>query len=147
MAVTAPLLLPVSATCDISARQRAADVKQYIREHVEVDMKQIAYTLSMRRANFPYRSFAVVNGQDTPEFLPPTGKASSRPPKVAFVFTGQGAQWFGMGTELSESIPSFRADLEQMDSILQSLDDPPAWSITGESVSAQSTICGQRAYT
>ncbi len=38
--------------------------------------------------------------------------------KVAFVFTGQGAQWVGMGKELYEREPVFRAVLDQCDRLL-----------------------------
>lgn len=51
--------------------------------------------------------------------------------KVTMVFSGQGAQWAGMGRELILSDKRFREDIEVMDSILQSLNDPPTWSILG----------------
>src|SRR6185503_13330498 len=35
------------------------------------------------------------------------------PPRVAFVMSGQGPQWFGMGRELMRHEPVFRATLER----------------------------------
>ncbi|WP_394834890.1 SDR family NAD(P)-dependent oxidoreductase [Pendulispora rubella] len=40
------------------------------------------------------------------------GRAASLPPRVAFVFAGQGAQWWGMGRGLLQREPVFRATLE-----------------------------------
>ncbi|WP_394845472.1 SDR family NAD(P)-dependent oxidoreductase [Pendulispora brunnea] len=40
------------------------------------------------------------------------GSAPSTPPRVAFVFAGQGAQWWGMGRGLLQREPVFRAALE-----------------------------------
>lgn len=49
--------------------------------------------------------------------------------KTVMVFSGQGSQWIGMGKELAMAFPAFRADLAAMDQILQSLEQPPAWSL------------------
>jgi acyl transferase domain-containing protein len=44
---------------------------------------------------------------------------STTPPRIAFLFTGQGSQYRQMGRDLWESQPVFRAVLEQCDAILQ----------------------------
>ncbi|KAF2972455.1 hypothetical protein GQX73_g1158 [Xylaria multiplex] len=50
--------------------------------------------------------------------------------KIAFIFTGQGAQSAQMGKELMESFPSYLKSIREMDSTLQSLgEDAPTWSI------------------
>lgn len=51
------------------------------------------------------------------------------PPELAFVFTGQGAQWPGMGKELFDEFESFTRTIEKLDLVLQSLPDPPSWTI------------------
>ncbi|WP_315788435.1 type I polyketide synthase [Fischerella sp. JS2] len=48
---------------------------------------------------------------------------------IVFVFSGQGSQWFGMGKQLLESEPVFRATLEQCDRLMQQYVD---WSLLEE---------------
>jgi acyl transferase domain-containing protein len=53
-------------------------------------------------------------------------------PLVNFVFTGQGAQWPGMGKGLMEEFTSFAEDMHELDVVLAKLPHPPVWTITGE---------------
>jgi acyl transferase domain-containing protein len=66
----------------------------------------LAYTLSERRTIFEYRSFAVAPSMDglqvSLERLLPKLPRAIKSPSCAWVFTGQGAQWFAMGRELQE---------------------------------------------
>jgi acyl transferase domain-containing protein len=50
-----------------------------------------------------------------------TGTAGLRPPRVAFVFTGQGAQYAGMGRALHEREPVFREAFDACDDVLRPL--------------------------
>ena len=49
--------------------------------------------------------------------------------RVAFVFSGQGPQWWGMGRQLSESEPVFRRKLEEVDELFVA---EAGWSILEE---------------
>src|SRR5262249_47109993 len=48
-----------------------------------------------------------------------------RPPLIAFLFTGQGAQYAGMARELFETQPVFRGNLEQCNELLATHMDCP----------------------
>ncbi|WP_406431170.1 acyltransferase domain-containing protein [Streptomyces sp. NBC_00631] len=50
-------------------------------------------------------------------------------PRVAFVFSGQGTQWSGMGGRLLDEEPVFRAEAEACDSVVRKL---AGWSVLEE---------------
>ena len=95
----------------------------------------LARTLGTRRSQLAERAFALV-GQTTltddlhVDKLQRTveGKPYNILP-FAFVFTGQGAQWPQMGKELIEEFPSFRNTIQDLDAILQTLPEKPAWTL------------------
>ncbi len=52
----------------------------------------------------------------------------ARPPKIAFLFTGEDAHHFATGKELYEKLPVFRAELERCDALLRRHLDVPLLS-------------------
>lgn len=94
-------------------------------------MDDLAYTLNSRRSLLPQRSFAVLNNQDVIRGLNDALSApirSIKDPKVAFVFTGQGAQWAGMAKELL-GFPIFRENIEDSGKFLKNIGFD--WDIEG----------------
>ncbi len=66
---------------------------------------------------------------EVPEGLMLGRRRRNRPPKLAFVFAGQGPQWWGMGRELWQQEPVFRGVLEACDAKLKAYAD---WSLVTE---------------
>ena len=87
----------------------------------------------MRREHLLYRAFSVV--QAKPEIRPLQGshiEKSDVRKELIYVFTGQGAQWPGMGAALIESNSVFRECIAKMELALSECQDPPVWSLTDE---------------
>lgn len=87
-------------------------------------MGNLAYTLGQRRSVLPWKVAVPANGSS--ELISSfagsaTPSRSSKEPRLGFVFTGQGAQWAGMGRELIEAYPIFASTMERIDSCLARL--------------------------
>lgn len=65
-----------------------------------VDVSDLAHTLSHNRTSFPWRSFCVTGSETFFDNVWSTPIRSKQRIDLCFVFTGQGAQWYGMGREL-----------------------------------------------
>lgn len=127
-----PFLLPISAESERSLESRVHDLKQYLDDRPEC-LGSAAHTLSLRRVHLKHRAFAITT-PSTDGFLEfesreKASTAVSSDDGIVFVFTGQGAQWPGMGRSLLATIPSFLEDIRAMDQVLQQLTPPPAWNM------------------
>ena len=98
-------------------------------------MSNLAYTLSDRRSNLPWKSFLVGDSVSDlkrnlslGKFSKPIRSSPKSRPKIAFVFTGQGAQWYAMGRELL-MYPTFTESLKRAEKHLRLLGCE--WSLTG----------------
>lgn len=101
----------------------------YISQHPE-RTESVAYTLGARRERLKLRTFAVADGTSQLKAGPAVPARGVK--KVAFVFTGQGAQWIQMGRKLFLEHPRFAKTIRDLDSVLQSLPAPPSWTLEGE---------------
>jgi acyl transferase domain-containing protein/aryl carrier-like protein len=95
------------------------------------DWPDVCFTANAGRAHFAHRLAVVTEGaaaarealaafaagRPSPSLL--AGEVPDEPPRVAFLFTGQGTQHAGMGSGLLATQPVFRRTLEQCDEILR----------------------------
>lgn len=95
-------------------------------------LQDLAYTLLERRSLLRYRTFAVVDEQDVLQarggHFSPSIRAMNQP-RLAFVFTGQGAQWAGMGRDLFQ-FPVFHDTIKEADAYLKEMG--VGWDVIGK---------------
>lgn len=127
---TTPRLYVLSAHDESAAKQKAENLGIYIEQHPEVFQKRLvndmAYTLGERRTQLQWRiAIAASSCSELANALNSISATPqvvvSREPKVAFVYTGQGAQWAGMGKELMESHSIFAKSIETCSNYLQTI--------------------------
>lgn len=95
-------------------------------------LKSLAFTLSDRRSIFQWRTACVAaSAADLAAALRQSMKTNrtNQSPEIAYVFTGQGAQWQGMGRELFQ-YEVFAQTVADADNYLASLGAD--WSVLGE---------------
>lgn len=127
------LVLPISAASPKSLQRLIQQISSTTSESQSVQMLQsVAHTLSKGRDHLRHRSFllASVDGVKTPPADATIGSTTD-PLPFGFVFTGQGAQYAGMGEELLHHSQVFRETLHELDDVLQALPAPytPSWTL------------------
>ena len=122
-------LLVLSGRTPKALEQREALLEDFFRKNPNVNAGHVAFTLQRGRKAFNYRSALVVRSGDeaitllTADSSPKKSSAycSSDNRPVAFMFTGQGAQYIDMAKGLYESQPIFRKNLDRCSLILEPL--------------------------
>ncbi|KAL8829024.1 MAG: hypothetical protein Q9170_006352, partial [Blastenia crenularia] len=130
-------LFKISAADEASLQALATSYASYV-QLCTPDLRDLAHTLTARRADLKYSRFMVASNHEAlcKQLDSAAGKVilrtNSRVKKTLFVFTGQGAQWARMGNALIGQSPVFRSVLQECDAILRALPDGPSWSIIEE---------------
>ncbi|MEH2032453.1 MAG: SDR family NAD(P)-dependent oxidoreductase [Nostoc sp.] len=126
-------LLNLSAKNAAALKQLALNYCEYLRlDGILQPLADICFTAHTGRLHFSDR-LSVVGATVTEmatkltafcrhEELPglSSGIIGNEPPKIAFLFTGQGSQYVGMGQQLYQTQPTFRKAIQQCDEILRS---------------------------
>ena len=121
-------LLLLSAKTPTALEIATGNLANYLKQHPELNLGDVAYTLSVGRKAFDYRRIAVVSNQDedvaytlssldTKRVLSNSGQVKNR--SVVFMFSGQGSQYVNMARELYETETYFQEQVDQCCDILQ----------------------------
>jgi len=142
-------LLPLSAHTPEALRFLALSYRDFLaRQEEAATLHDICFTAAARRGHRDHRLALLGRtkdelieqlerfaGGDTPRRAA-TGRAiGGRRPRIVMVFSGQGAQWAGMGRELMEQEPLFRETIERCDTLLRRHAD---WSLLDELLAHES---------
>ncbi|CAG9949543.1 unnamed protein product [Clonostachys rosea f. rosea IK726] len=125
-------LFPISARSKWSLEKRIEQVKDYVNSvSTTNELSSIAFTLGEHRAHLSHRAFIIANHGRAEDAVMASGKDIDALP-LAFVFTGQGAQYPGMGKELLKREVVFRDSIKELDAVLQAIpwrDQRPSWTL------------------
>ena len=152
-------LLALSAKSDKALKELAQEVSLRL-ENAEADaLADICFTANAGRSHFTHR--ISVLGENTEQLLnglsalnrhEPVANVvageitDSDLPPVAFLFTGQGSQYVGMGRELYETSPTFRRVMDRCDEILRPQLHRPLLSVLYPEVD-DASLLGNTGYT
>ncbi|OQE83792.1 hypothetical protein PENNAL_c0030G06593 [Penicillium nalgiovense] len=127
---TPTMLFALSAFDPTAGEAWTRKLVEYVAQRQSVPdaafLRSVAFTLSNRRTIHSWK--AVVAASSSWELISQLKKAQfvNIPPKhnLGFVFTGQGAQWCGMGKELINAFPRFQESLQRCGAALVRLGAP-----------------------
>ena len=134
-------ILTLRAKSAPALRSLASAYKSHLAATAE-ELADICYTANTGRAPFAHRLAvtgssptamrdglaAFLSGEECGAVVHGQGSLNERP-KLAFLFTGQGAQYVNMGRQLYESQPTFRQAMDRCAELLAGALSPPLLSI------------------
>ncbi|BBP04808.1 polyketide synthase [Sulfuriferula plumbiphila] len=127
-------LLPVilSAKDSVALKAAAREFSAFLKKQPQAALYDIAHNAAFRREWHEHRTMvygatpkaiakALLNfANDVPEqLMVETGVALEAPSGVAFIYSGNGSQWAGMGKRLLEEEPLFREAIREVDAIFR----------------------------
>lgn len=119
-------LFVLSAKTHPSLERTAQQLRDHLRSAPAPRLRDLCTTLALGRSHFPQRlalvadSTAELSTQLTDALADsPRARSHGAPPKSAWLFSGQGSQYVGMGRSLYAHAPGFRAELDRCDALLR----------------------------
>ena len=131
-----PMML--SARSEDALRGCAMKLAEWLTERLNLNgdspvLPDLTYTLGARRNHHPHRLTLVAQSiseliqeldafaikQDSVKVRTSFAPRAESAPRVAFVMSGQGPQWWGMGRQLMQHEPVFRRVIEQCDAAMR----------------------------
>lgn len=131
-------VLPISARSEEALVATAGRLAEHLADHPDMSLSDLGYTLGQRRAHLNHRHTVIADSvSDVREQLQAladggeisTGRIGATAPKLAFVCTGMGPQWWKMCRGLFDVYPVFTESLLRSDRELSRYTD---WSLIDE---------------
>jgi acyl transferase domain-containing protein/acyl carrier protein len=157
--VRGPELLVLSAQSESALRALAARYAERFESLSTIELPDACTTA--RRGRYPFIHRLAITGESSDQFHarlaafaagemePQVIQDRARhkaPPKVAFLFSGQGSQYAGMGRKLYETEPVFRRALDRCEALLRPRLERPLFSVLWPAPDAP-PLLDQTAYT
>ncbi|HYC91020.1 MAG TPA: amino acid adenylation domain-containing protein [Thermoanaerobaculia bacterium] len=121
-------LLVLSARNEVALEEATANLAAYLREHEDVPLADVAYTLQRGRRSFRFRRSVVAEDHATAASLlelrdarrvRTTQARTDLEGDVVFMFPGGGSQYSDMGRGLYESEPVYREEIDRCAEIVR----------------------------
>ena len=155
-------VLTLSAKTEEALDELVARYKKALTAYSDISLANISFTANTGRAHFEHRLALVAQTVTEAREKLSAMQAGEQPtgmykgldqdnrPQIAFLFTGQGSQYVGMGRQLYKTEPVFRQALERCNEILRDYLERPLLSVlypTDQPTNLPTNLLNQTAYT
>ncbi len=110
-------VLTASAKSEAALKAVVAQYRVWLEKHRDADLRDVCFTANTGRSHFACRASFMASDIDGMRRELDAFSSPARPQekgnRIVFLFTGQGSQYAGMGRELWEGSPVFRAAVER----------------------------------